>query len=617
MSEARAPIGSRRIRDVESAVRRVRWVAIAFTVIQFSLFQPSADAGPIPFARVPWLIGFVVALAATNLLSTWAERRSDEVLRRVGALETAIDTALVVGGLWLFGFDPDVRLWPLLTFVVIEGALRAALAGALAVWAVGTVAYGIEQIVRGAERGIELGTTIPAITFASGILLFVAIGIGMSTRRASEADARTAVEKARLRRLAEVAAHLGEAREATMVSHRFVTASCELTGYEMGALLEYLDDDLWLRLAAHGIPDPAPDDTPRSLPAYTRLAHDLTGPTQVPVDGEMRALIQRVAPGVERLVATPVLREGRVVGLLFVATAKDEGQLESEQRALLGLLAGHAAVAIENARVAAARDATIADLKHLDGVKDDFLAILTHELRSPMTAMAGYADLLLDQWERVAPERREEFLGAIGRNTRRLAQLIEDVFDALRAERMELPVDLAAVDLEPIVREVAARHVDRSGAHTLDLSVSPTLRDAWADAVRAAQVIDNLVSNAVKYSPRGGPVRVTLSSDDDAVELIVSDDGLGIPERERERLFGKFARLHPGESIGGTGLGLYLVRQLVEAMGGSIDVESQEGVGSTFRVSLPVAAADVVARAQAGTDADSNVSAWASPPPAP
>lgn len=583
-------IDDARLDDVEAAVRRVRWFAVGFAVLQFMTFTPSAGAGPLPFPRVPPMLAMVAVLVATNLVSRWVSGHPDpDVRRRVGYAEALVDTLLVVVVLWMFGFDPDVRLWPLLTFPVLEGAMRAELPGALAIWVLGSVAYGAEQLVRGADRAQGLDEIIPSITFAAGILLFVAVGMGFLARRLAVADAQTRQEKARLRRLAEVSRHVTAGTDAATVSRRFVEASCELTGYEYGSLMEYRGGDLWAQRAGVGIDVEEPTEVPWTIPEYTSLSERLTGPSAVDVDGRLGDVLRLAAPDVEHVVVAPVSREGRTLGLLVLGTPRRGVRLGDDQRTVLELLAGHGAVAIENAQVAAAREETITELEHLDEVKDDFLAILTHELRSPMTSMAGYADLLVERWNQVTPERREEFLRSISRNTRRLAQLIEDVYDALRAERTELSVSHEPVDLEPIVREAGARHVATSDGHRLEVEVAGDVPRAWADADRVAQVVDNLLSNAVKYSPDGGAIRVVLARDGDRVRIAVSDEGLGIPERERDRLFGKFARLHSRREIRGTGLGLYLSRQLVHAMGGSIQATSEEGVGSTFEVRLPAA----------------------------
>jgi signal transduction histidine kinase len=571
----------------------VRWFAVGFAVLQFSTFTPSDGAGPLPFPRLGPMLAFVAVLVATNLVSRWVSDHPDpDLRRRVGYAEALVDTLLVVIVLWMFGFDPDVRLWPLLTFPVLEGAMRAELPGALGIWLLGTAAYGLEQLARGPGRGETLATIIPSITFAAGILLFVAIGMGFLARRLAVADAQTRQEKARLRRLAEVSRHVTAGTDADTVAHRFVEASCELTGYEHGSLMEYHGGDRWTQRAGVGIGVPDPPDGAWHIPEYTSLAERLDGPSELEVRGRLGALLRNAVPDVRRVVVLPVSREGRTLGLLFLGTSHDEVTLGDDQRTVLELLAGHGAVAIENAQVAAAREDTIAELEHLDEVKDDFLAILTHELRSPMTSMAGYADLLVERWDQVEPDRREQFLRSISSNTRRLAQLIEDVYDALRAERTELSVSREPVALEPIVRDAAARHVSPSERHRLVLELDEDVPHAWADVDRVTQVVDNLLSNAIKYSPEGGEIRVVVSRTGDRVRIEVSDEGLGIPEREQDRLFGKFARLHPGGDIRGTGLGLYLSRQLVHAMGGSIRAVSEEGIGSTFEVLLPAAADD-------------------------
>jgi signal transduction histidine kinase len=580
---------ARRGIDVEASVRRVRWVSVGFAALQFLLYTPSPDAGPLPFPRLPWALAVMAVLVATNVVSRATGRMSTDTARRVGYAETAVDTAVVVVVLWLFGFDPDVRLWPLLTFPVVEGALRAELPGALAVWAGGSAAYGVEQVLHGTARGDTLAIIVPAITFAAGILLFVGVGMGLLARRLAAADERSVAENERLRRLADASHHLVSGADADEVSARFVAASSELTGLARAALMEHVGGDLWMRRAGVGL-QPAfaePDATPRPEPLYTLLARSLDGPTEVPVDTEVADVMRRAAPSVRRLAAAPVRQEGQLLGMLLLGSDVDAPPLDEERTHLVAVLAANAAVAITAARVAEARDRTIAELEHLDEVKDDFLAILTHELRSPMTIMSGYADLLLRRWDDVTPEQRQEFLLSIDRNTRLLAQLIDDVFDALRAERTELPVDLEAVDLVPIVEETVERHVTPSPGHTARVVHRPGLPHVLADGDRVRQIVDNLVSNAVKYSPRGGLVEVCLAPGDGHVTIAVADEGLGIPARERGRLFGKFARLHPGERIRGTGLGLYLTRQLAEAMGGSIEVDSTEGAGSTFTVRLP------------------------------
>lgn len=213
-----------------------------------------------------------------------------------------------------------------------------------------------------------------------------------------------------------------------------------------------------------------------------------------------------------------------------------------------------------------------------------------------MTAMTGYAALLKHRWEDLSPERRQEFLDSIERGTNRLARLVTDVQEVTLAERNDLPVHRRPVELAPLVRRTAEEEVGGSDLHRLELVLDAELPLVAADPDRVAQVLHNLLSNAVKYSPDGGRVRVEASADGDVVTVTITDDGFGIPPHLTPHLFRKFSRLPTPEKVQGTGLGLYLTHHLVEAMGGTIDVRSTEGRGSTFRFTLPRAslADDVV-----------------------
>lgn len=225
-------------------------------------------------------------------------------------------------------------------------------------------------------------------------------------------------------------------------------------------------------------------------------------------------------------------------------------------------------------------------LRELNDLRDEFTSILTHELRSPMTAINGYALLLRDRWEELDDERRQDFLEQIAESSRRVNRLTNDVLQVARAERKGLKVELEAVDLEQLAREVAEAEVGASDAHALAVHVSPPLRPALADPDRLRQVVQNLVSNAVKYSPDGGRVTLGLTGDDGEIVLTVADDGVGIPDGQLGTVFEKFARATDDRRIEGAGLGLYLTRMLVEAMDGTISVASTRGAGTTFTVRL-------------------------------
>jgi PAS domain S-box-containing protein len=228
--------------------------------------------------------------------------------------------------------------------------------------------------------------------------------------------------------------------------------------------------------------------------------------------------------------------------------------------------------------------------RELEESKSEFIATVSHELRTPMAGIYGAAQTLLREDIEIAAGDRRKLLEIIASQAVRLTQITEEVLIASRLERGELPVERERVD----VGELAAETVEQLRSHlpattTAELEVVPELPQAFADRDRLQQVLVNLLDNAVKYSPEGGPVRVTLTSEPTTVRISVSDPGLGIPLAEHQRVFEKFYRLETDVTRAGrgTGLGLYIARELVRRMGGTISLRSRPGAGSTFTVELP------------------------------
>jgi two-component system, OmpR family, phosphate regulon sensor histidine kinase PhoR len=221
------------------------------------------------------------------------------------------------------------------------------------------------------------------------------------------------------------------------------------------------------------------------------------------------------------------------------------------------------------------------------GVKDDFVAMVSHEFRTPLTSIHGYVSLILEEEDRLSPEDRH-YLKVVARNTERLSRLVTDLLSSAESRPMEL--DRAPTNVSDVVR--ACVESARPHAEAKDLTVSveaPSYLRIMVDPTRFAQVVDNLVSNAVKYTPEGGSVAVSLAGFDDHVELRVADTGIGIDPAERDRLFTRFFRTKDAEerSIQGVGLGLSITKKIVETHGGRIEVESGPD-GSTFLVWMPL-----------------------------
>ncbi|HEX3551078.1 MAG TPA: ATP-binding protein, partial [Candidatus Elarobacter sp.] len=271
-------------------------------------------------------------------------------------------------------------------------------------------------------------------------------------------------------------------------------------------------------------------------------------------------------------------------GTAYVLDVRRDAPLGTADVFAVGLLGQYFAVAARNVELyrelASRRDAVV----ELNQVKNDLIAMLAHDFKGPLTTIVGFADVLAED-DRFDAESRQ-YLGMISSSAMRLASLATDTLALSRLEDNELALTLGDVDLVALIRDVVRVF---SVTRPIDLRAMGGVSAVYGDAARLRQVVENLVGNAIKYSPCGEPVEVSLRPRQNGVELTVRDRGIGIPEKERSKLFGRFARASNARAlgIGGTGFGLYLAKTIIDLHGGTIDVESVDGQGSTFRVYLP------------------------------
>jgi two-component system, OmpR family, phosphate regulon sensor histidine kinase PhoR len=234
----------------------------------------------------------------------------------------------------------------------------------------------------------------------------------------------------------------------------------------------------------------------------------------------------------------------------------------------------------------------VTELKRLEKVRQEFVANVSHELRTPLTAIKGYAETLRDGGLR-DPATAAEFVRVIHRHAERLRALIEDLLDLAAVEQGEARLRPAAVRVRAAVTQVETlvRPAAEARRQTFGIDLPGDLPEILADRDRLAQVLTNLLDNAVKFTPEGGRVSLTARAEDGMVVLAVSDNGVGIPPADLPRVFERFYRVGRSRDRreGGTGLGLAIAKHLTQAMGGTIDVESAQGSGTTFRVTLPAA----------------------------
>ncbi|MGI9659696.1 MAG: sensor histidine kinase, partial [Gaiellaceae bacterium] len=232
------------------------------------------------------------------------------------------------------------------------------------------------------------------------------------------------------------------------------------------------------------------------------------------------------------------------------------------------------------------------NLKQLDQAKDEFVALVSHELRTPLTSIIGYLEIGFPDTEAL-PETQQEALDVVGRNADRLLRLVNDLLFIAQLDAGRLSIQPGTVDLAEIVTESIEGQRARASAKSVALLADASgAARVNGDAERLAQLVDNLIANAIKFTPGGGAVTVRLRNHIDDVVFEVRDTGIGIPADEQGRLFDRFFRATSAtrRNIPGTGLGLAIVRAIVDAHSGTVEVKSDEGVGSTFRVTLPTAA---------------------------
>ncbi len=301
-----------------------------------------------------------------------------------------------------------------------------------------------------------------------------------------------------------------------------------------------------------------------------------------------REVGQQIGMDIRSLLAVPLQIQDRRIGVLEAVNKRGGGGFSQEDVETLMALAAQAAVAIENARLVGALQQAYDRLGQLDRLKSQFIAIASHELRTPLSLILLYAAMLQEQLGDAA----ETQLGAVQRAAMRLKNIIDTMLNLryLETGRMELAathfdlreeVDAACEDYEALAG---------TGDLVLEAELPDEAVDIYADREKLRVVLDNLISNAVKFTPTGGRVRVSVCRQGDEVELSVADSGVGIPAEELERVFERFYQIesHLTRRHGGMGLGLSIVKELVELQGGRVWAESDPGHGSRFVVVLPM-----------------------------
>jgi signal transduction histidine kinase len=402
----------------------------------------------------------------------------------------------------------------------------------------------------------------------------------------------------RLRKLAEVTSLLK-----SLVLDELLETFCRSAQEVLGA-----------RFAVFGIAEDdcafshlvAPDPEPRAGPDGDRLGPNmlppgmllrpaspvrLTGPTR---DPQAAGFPPGYCPA-EGFLGVPVAVGGTGYGMLYLAGKR--GGFSGEDESLAELLAISGGYAIVNAALYAESKsqqqqlATQNDsLRELDKMKDEFIALVSHELRTPLTSIIGYVELLRDEASQAHDPAYQRFAEVIDRNAQRLLRLVKDLLFLSHLQTGKMEMDMCDADLGDIVSRAVEDAQSRARNGHIDLSVSVTpARPLRCDPGRIAQVVDNLITNALKFTPAGGRVTVSFAPQRDGILIEVADTGVGISPADQARIFDSFFRSASATKRGipGTGLGLTITKAIADAHNARITIDSGEGTGTTFGIWIP------------------------------
>jgi signal transduction histidine kinase/CheY-like chemotaxis protein len=402
----------------------------------------------------------------------------------------------------------------------------------------------------------------------------------------------------------EVLREIGEAISSTLdldeVLGRIVSGAVRLCWADGGSIMEYDADEDCFRVRATAGGSPVLTERLRALTIRrstspvgraaversTLVVPDLASATR---DEHLDVLL---ADGWRSLLAVPLVRQDQLVGALVIRRRRP-GDFGADTPELLRTFANQSGLAIVNARLYGELDTKRAELEIASRHKSEFLASMSHELRTPLNAVIGFSEVLLDRMFGELNPRQEEYLRDIWTSGKHLLELLNEILDLSKVEAGRMVLEPGLVSVRACLDYVLSLVRDRAAAHAVDLGleVSDDVGIVWADELRLKQVVLNLVSNAVKFTPDGGTVRVLATREGDDVVVRVTDTGVGVPQEDRERIFESFQQGHRGTPTEeGTGLGLTLSRRIVSLFGGTLWLEPQTGVGSVFAFRLPLPA---------------------------
>lgn len=587
---------------LERALIRLRWFGVLFGSLQILKYTPYEPVHVPGWMRPSSLVVFATLGVLNGTLAIWLRRtRSERDLERAGLAMFVADCAALWAITWIFSFERYGSTWVILYITTLEGALRYQMVGAMMPVVAALALEPLRELYRVGVFGYPF--LVRLTTFRLGIMGMVGWAAGAMSgglqREREEAERRALL-------LQELAEREGSLRRELSAFHQVLLAGVSRGdlrealqsmlvqigrdfGYGNLVVLLMEEDGRLHPVAGYGLPDRV---MALSLPPGRGIVGAVveSGEPLVVDDVAEDPRYLEVDPGTRSHVSVPIHVGGRVAGVL-TSESPALAAFKTEDVARLGRLTAQMTLVIDNARLLTQERAAVERLRELDTMKSDFVAITSHELRTPLTAMQGFIKTLRRPDLDISREEMDEFLTILDRQSDRLSRLVEDLLVVSRIDAGALRLQMETVEVGRLLQEMLEELGPR--ATRARLAVDPSLPPMVTDGHRLTQIVRNLVENALKFSPDGAPVRLTAVGEGQRLLIEVSDSGTGIPPEELPRIFDRFHQV--GGSMrrrsDGFGLGLYIARRLVEALGGMIEVESELGKGTTFKVALPLAPA--------------------------
>ncbi|MBE0691422.1 MAG: PAS domain S-box protein, partial [Anaerolineae bacterium] len=421
--------------------------------------------------------------------------------------------------------------------------------------------------------------------------------IGVATDVTEQIRARDAAAEssARLKLLRDIDAQLTATLDLSYVLDAAIQAAVSVTNADDGYIALLNDGTLNITVSAgHYIVGTTLNTESSSLTDILKRQI----PVQIEYDKKQPSIKGGVLPGTQSQMIVPLTYGDNLIGLLNLESKNMRG-FDVDTFAVIKSLAIRAAAAVENARLYALSQTQLITLQELydkvrglEQIKTDMIRIAAHDLRNPLSAAMGYSAMIAREPQATLSEAQQEYVGMLDTSLRAIQKIISDILSLQRIEALQEGASYEEVDIGQLVEAVFISNRLTAQAKDLDfqISVPPQPVVVCGDNAQLREALDNLIYNAIKYTPETGSVRVTLTTTEQSLRLDVTDTGYGIPEQLQERLFQPFFRAKTAQTrhIDGTGLGLHLVKNIIDRHSGKMHFRSKLGEGSTFGFEMPL-----------------------------